>query len=60
MTSQAVEEAQEEHFKRKKVGDVLKGTIDSLFIKEKQLADIQYQAYKREIDCQDQLKKFHE
>lgn len=35
MTSQAVEEAQEEQFKRRKVCDALKGTIDSLFIKKK-------------------------
>lgn len=35
MTSQAIEEAQEEQFKRRKIGEVLKGTIDSLFIKKK-------------------------
>lgn len=46
MTSHTVEEAQEEQFKRRKVGDALKGTIDNLFIKKKQLADAQYQACK--------------
>lgn len=53
MTSQEVEEAQEEKFKRRKVGEALKGTIDSLFIKKKQLVDAWYQACKREISCQD-------
>lgn len=36
------------------------GTIVSLFFKKKQLANAQYQAYKREISWQDQLKKFRE
>ncbi|XP_050895583.1 uncharacterized protein LOC127102222 [Lathyrus oleraceus] len=39
MTSQEVEGAQEGQFKRRKVGDTLKGTIDSLFAKKKQLVD---------------------
>lgn len=60
MTSQAVEETQKEQFKRRKVGDALKGTIDSLFIKKKQLADAQYQAFKIEISCQDRLKNLWE
>lgn len=34
MTSQTVEEAHEEQFKRRKVGDTLKGTIANLFIKK--------------------------
>lgn len=49
LTLQAVEEAQEEQFKRRKAGDALKGIFDSLFVKKKQLTYAQYQAYKREI-----------
>lgn len=39
MTSQAVEEDQEEQVKRRKVGNACKGTIVSLFSKKKQLAN---------------------
>lgn len=60
LTPQAVEESQEEHFKRRKVGDTLKGSIDSLFIKKTQLADAQYQSCKVEISFQDHLKKLRE
>ncbi|XP_050897187.1 uncharacterized protein LOC127104006 [Lathyrus oleraceus] len=60
MTSRVVEEAQEEQFKRRKLSDPLKWTIDSLFIKKKHLTDAQYQACKMEISFQDQLKKLRE
>lgn len=42
MTSQVVEEAQEEQIKRREVGDSLKGTIYILFAKKRQLADTKY------------------
>lgn len=35
VTSQTVEESQEEPFKRRKLGDALKVTIESLFVKKK-------------------------
>lgn len=56
MTSKAVEEAQDEQFKRRKVGDALKGTIGNWFIKKKQFIEAQYQACKVEISFQDHLK----
>lgn len=43
MKSQAVEEDQEEQFKRRKLGDTLKGAIDCLFIKKKQLKNFRKQ-----------------
>lgn len=49
-------EIQEEKHKRRKVGDTLKGTIESLYVKRKQLATTQYKVYETDINCQDKLK----
>lgn len=56
-TLQADNEVQAELYKRRKVGEALKGTCDSLSSKKKQLAENQYQACKLEINYKDKIKK---
>lgn len=50
------EEVQVEQKKNMKISEAFKGTFDNLATKKKHLADTQYQACKREISFQDQLK----
>ncbi|XP_050916426.1 uncharacterized protein LOC127131551 [Lathyrus oleraceus] len=50
-------EIQEEQHKRRKVGEALMGTYESLSLKKKQLVVPQYKVFKTKINCQDQLKK---
>lgn len=45
-----------EQYKRRKVGEVLKGTCENLEAKKKQLAEAQYQTCKMEINYEDQIK----
>lgn len=53
-------EVQAELYKRRKVGEALKGTCASLSAKKKQLAENQYQAYKLEINYKEQIKKLQD
>lgn len=55
--AKTAKEIQEEQHKIRKVGDALKGTIDSLSVKKKQMAAAQYKVCKTDINCQDQLKR---
>lgn len=45
-----------EQNKRRKVGDALKGSFETIANKKKELAEAQYRACKREIDYQGQIK----
>lgn len=59
----AVKTAKEIHkkqYKRRNVGEALKGTYKSLSVKKKKLAEAQYEVWKIEINCQDQLKKLQD
>lgn len=55
--TKTAEEIQEEQHKRRKVGDDLEGTIESLSVRRKQLATTQYLVCETEINCQDQLRR---
>lgn len=55
--AKTAKEIQEEQHKRRKVGDALKGTIEILFVKRKQVSATQYKVCKTETNCQDQLKR---
>ncbi|XP_050908906.1 uncharacterized protein LOC127122648 [Lathyrus oleraceus] len=46
--------------KRRKVGDSLKGSFDTIANKKKELAEAQYRAYKRDIDYQGQIKSLQD
>ncbi|XP_050914825.1 uncharacterized protein LOC127129745 [Lathyrus oleraceus] len=56
----AVEEFQAEQNKKRKMGEALKGTYDSLSTKKKQLDEAQYQASNMEINSKDQLRKLQD
>lgn len=57
---QADNEVQFELYKRRKVGEALKGTRASLSAKKKQLAETQYQACKVELNYNEQIKKLQD
>lgn len=56
----AIEDAQLEQHKRRKVGETLEGTYDGLSTKKKQLTKTQYQASKMEISYKAQLKELQD
>ncbi|XP_050904656.1 uncharacterized protein LOC127118487 [Lathyrus oleraceus] len=53
-------EVQAELYKRRKIGDTLKGTCASLSAKKKQLVETQYQTCKLEIYYKEQIKKLQD